>query len=138
MIGNTRYKILIGLSIILLACINIKTSGAGDLLIEKPSQKQLNLVKSVLDKGLIVKESAAVKSSKHKSAYYIGINFYAPGVKDKMTGIWLIGGTKNNPNLLYSVNGFAYQFSGMRRASKTKAAAYVFDKESKLILKYLE
>ena len=124
--------------IVLSVFLLVTFSFAGSLRIEQPSKKQITLIQSVLDNSVTLAESAAVKSSNHKNAYYIGVNFFAQGIKEKMTGIWLIGGTKNNPSMVLSVDGTAYQFSGMRRAKETKAAAYISDPESKLLTNHLK
>jgi hypothetical protein len=133
-----RKTLIVIISLVLVFYFSAKFGFAFDLKVENASQQQLNLIKSVLDKGLRVEKSAAVKSTKHRNVYYVGVNFYATGVKDKMTGVWVVGGTKENPNLVYSVNGYAHQFSGMRKASETKAAAYVYDEECEVLLIYLK
>lgn len=122
---------------LLIVLVFISTSQSSSYVIENPSNKQLMFIKSTLDKSITTTSSAMIKSSNHKNAFYIGVNFFARGVKGKMTGIWLIGGTRNKPGLLFSINGYAHQFSGMRKASETKAAAYSHDPEAKFILKYL-
>ena len=122
---------------LLIFSVFISTSQSSPYVIENPSNKQLTFIKAALDKGITITSSAMIKSSNHQNAFYIGVNFYARGVKDKMTGIWIMGGTRNKPGLLFSINGYAHQFSGMRKASETKAAAYSHDPEAKLILKYL-
>jgi hypothetical protein len=68
-------------------------------------------------------------------AYYIGAVFYAQGVGN-ITGIWLVGGSKDSPTLVFSVDGDAHRFSGMGKASETKAAAYIWDPEAKALEKY--
>jgi len=132
---NTLFFISLLLLIFLLF---ISLSQAASYIIQNPSDKQLRLIKIALGEGITIKSSAMIKSSNHKNAFYIGVNFYAPGVKEKMTGIWLIGGTWSNPGMLFSVDGYAHQFSGMRKASETKAAAYPHDPESKYILQFLK
>lgn len=128
-----KYQIITAVVVALLGTLAI----AYAFQIEQPSSQQLAKIKMALDEGLFVGKSAAIKSSHHPNAYYIGVNFLVPDIQEEMTGIWLIGGPKDSPNLLYSVNGAAHQFSGMRKASETKAAAYVTDTESRLLLKHL-
>ena len=133
-----RKALIVVSSLILTICFMTGISLSGQLTIEKPSQKQLNKIKMVLPDGLKIEESAVVKSSNHKNAYYIGVKFSGKGYTSSVVGLWLIGGSKNNPNLLYSINNKAYIYSQMRKASETKAAAYVHDEESKLLLNHLK
>ena len=104
--------------------------------IEPASIYQERLVQYALGDQYPISKAAVVKSQRHKNAYYIGAIFYAEGCGN-LIGIWLTNGSKYHPTVLYSVDGFAHQFSGMRKASETKAAAYSWDPESKLLRKYL-
>ena len=105
---------------------------AGSQIIEQASEAQKNIIQAALGNQYPIKQIACVKSAHHKKAYYIAAVFYAEGVGN-ITGIWLVGGEKNKPNLVYSVDGVAHQFSGMRKASETKAAAYISDPEVDLL-----
>lgn len=113
------------------------TSAAGGLEIESASDAQKNLIQAALGDQYPISKIAVVKSSRHGNAYYVGAIFYAESVGN-ISGIWLVGGAKNNPNLVYSVDGTAHQFSGMRKASETKAAAYRSDPEAKTLKKYFD
>jgi|LGVE01.1.fsa_nt_gb hypothetical protein len=98
-------KVLIAVSsLILTICFLTGLSFADQLTIEKASKEQLNKIKMVLPEGLKIEESVVVKSSNHKNAYYIGAKFSGKGYTSSVVGLWLIGGPKNNPNLLYSIN----------------------------------
>jgi len=121
------------LFIILLSSFGISF---GDATIEKASNEQINKIKMALPKGLSIEESVVVRSSNHRNAYYIGAKFSGKGYSSSVIGLWLIGGAKNNPSLLYSINDKAFIYSQMRKASETKAAAYLTDKESKIIMNY--
>ena len=126
---------------ILLTAMIILTSTAfafGDATIEKASQEQINKIKMVLPEDLTIEDSIVVKSSHHKNAYYSGVKFRGKGYASSVVGLWLIGGSKDNPSLLYSINDKAFIYSQMRKASDTKAAAYETDPESKLILERLK
>jgi hypothetical protein len=103
--------------------------------IENASQAQRNLIQSALGDQYPISKIAVIKSGNHSKAFYVGAIFNAEGVGD-VFGIWLVGGDKDKPSLVYSVNGAAHQFSGMRKASETKAAAYIHDPESKALTKY--
>ena len=110
-------------------------SYAGSIKIDTASNAQRNLIQTALGDQYPISKIAVVKSGNHSEAYYLGAVFHAKGVGD-ITGIWLVGGTKDNPNLVYSVNGNAHQFSGMRKASETKAAAYISDPEVDALINY--
>ena len=105
--------------------------------IEAGSKAQRSLIQSALGDQYPISKIAVIKSGNHSKAYYVGAIFHAEGVGD-VFGIWLVGGDKDKPNLVYSVNGAAHQFSGMRKASETKAAAYIHDPESKALQKYFD
>lgn len=106
--------------------------------LEKASPEQIAKIKMVLPEDLTIEDSIVVKSSNHKNAYYIGVKFIGKGYTSSVVGLWLIGGEKNNPSLLYSINDKAFIYSQMRKASETKATAYETDPESKLILEKLK
>ena len=110
---------------------------AGTSIIEEASEAQREIIQDVLGKNYPIKEIAVVKSVHHKGVYYVGAIFRAQGV-GRVRGIWLVGGSKDSPNLVFSVDGAAFQFSGMRRASETKAAAYSHDPEAVALEKHLK
>lgn len=105
--------------------------------IEQPSDAQRQKVQDALGAEYPVSKVAVVKSTHHPKAYYVGAIFHAEGVGD-VSGLWFVGGTKETPKLIFSIDGAAYQFSGMGLASKTKAAAYTFDPEAEVLAKYLK
>ena len=111
---------------------------AGAIKIEPASEAQRNLVQMALGDQYPILKIFAVKSGNHRRAYYVGAVFHARGAGNT-TGIWLvIGKTKDAPaGLVLSVDGGAYHFSGMRRASKTKAYAHSTDPEAKVLSRYL-
>ncbi len=109
---------------------------AKSITIEAASKAQRNIIQAALGDRYPIIKMAVVKSGNHGNAYYVGAVFRAQGVED-MTGIWLVGGDKDSPNLVYSVDGVAHQFSGMRKASETKAYASIVDPEARALRKYL-
>jgi len=119
-------------------CVLIFSVGASAQQIEAASQAQINLIQAALGDQYPISKTAAVKSGNHRNAYYVGAIFTAVGVKQSMLGIWLVGGQKNAPNLVYSINGYAHQFSGMRKASETKAYATIQDPEAQALDGYLK
>ena len=124
------------LAICVAILITVVAASAGTLRIESASKAQRNIIQTALGDKLPISKIAAIKSSNHSKAYYVGAVFHAEGV-GSVTGIWLVGGEKNAPSLVFSVDGAAHQFSGMRKASETKAAAYIWDPEAKALEKYL-
>ena len=114
------------------------TSIADQNRIELVSNEQIVLIKVLLNPDVIIKKSAAVKSSHHKKAYYIGLNFNISGIKQTQTGIWIISGDKYKPNGVLAVDGFAKNFSRATPAYKTNPpTAYSYDPECKMLKKYL-
>ena len=129
---KTKRVVVIAVTIMTMAVVVC----AGSIDIESASEAQRNLIQAALGDQYPISKTAAVKSSSHSRAYYVGAIFHAEGVGN-VTGIWIVGGTKDAPNLVYSVNGAAHQFSGMRKASETKASATIRDPEAKALKKYL-
>ena len=103
--------------------------------VEPASETQRNQVQTALGNQYPISKIVTIKSSNHPNAYYIGAIFYAEGCGN-LIGIWL-GGNKDTWGLLFSVDGTAHQFSGMCKASKTKAEAHIWDPEAKTLRKYL-
>ena len=133
--GRAAMNKLFLITAILLTSFSISFAGAS---IENASNEQINLIKIVLPEDINIEDSIIVKSSNHRNAYYIGVKLRGKGYSSSVIGLWLISGNKNKPSLLYSINDTAFIYSRMRMASETKAAAYLTDKESKIILKKLK
>jgi len=112
---------------------------AGDLNeVESASNEQILLIKTLLNPDVIVKKSAAIRSSIHKRSYYVGLNFKVSGIEEMLMGIWIVSGDKYKPMLVLAVDGFAKNFSHATAADKTNPpTAYVFDNECRLLEKYL-
>ena len=124
------------LAICVAILIMVVAANAGSLKIEPASEAQKNIIQAALGDQYPISKIAVVKSGNHSKAYYTGAVFHAQGVGN-VTGIWLVGGDKNAPRLVYSVDGAAHQFSGMRKASETKASATIADPEAKALKNYL-
>jgi len=129
-----RTKQVLAICVVIL--ITALAVNAGSLKIESASDAQKNIIQAALGEQYPISKIAVVKSGNHGRAYYVGAVFHAEGVGN-VTGIWLVGGDKNAPNLVYSVDGAAHQFSGMRKASETKASATIADPEAKALKNYL-
>ena len=114
-------------------------SMAGSNKIEKASKQQVELLKILLNKDVTIKRSATIKSSTHKNAYYVGLNFIVPGVKEIQTGVWLLGGDKIHPRSILAVDGFAQNFSRATAADKTNPpTAFSYDPECVSLKNYLK
>jgi len=107
--------------------------------IESASNQQVELIGVLLNKDVTVVKSAAIKSSNHKHAYYVGLNFKASGVKNTLTGVWIVSGEKDQPKGVLAVDGFAQNFSRATAADKTNPpTAYGYDDECKRLQSYLK
>lgn len=88
---------------------------------------------------MTIVKSAAIKSSNHRRAYYVGLNFKATGVDSTLTGVWIVSGEKNQPKGVLAVDGFAQNFSRATGANKTNPpTAYGYDEECKRLQSYLK
>jgi hypothetical protein len=109
------------------------------LSVETASPEQLQKVNLALRNKHSVSKALTVRSQSHKSAYYVGASFSVGvvGGVEEVVGIWIMGGEKNAPNTVASVDGVAYQFSGMGQASDSKIGASVVDREAKALQRAL-
>jgi hypothetical protein len=109
-------------------------------LVETASSEQLRRINSALRDKYPVSNTLTVRSQTHRLAYYVGASFSinVVGGEDKVVGIWIMNGEKNNPNSVFSVNEMAYQFSGMGRAKDTKVGASVVDSEAQVLERALK
>lgn len=108
-------------------------ASAQTITVEAAGVAQRNLIQVALGQQYPITKIAAVKSGKHSSAYYVGAIFRVAGVGD-VPGVWLVGGTKEQPGTLLSINEAAHEYSGMRLAEETKASASMEDPEAKALL----
>ncbi len=120
--------------------ITVVFAYGGQLKIEAASKAQRNIIQAALGDQYPISKIAVIRSGNHSNpnkAFYVGAVFYAEGVGNT-TGIWFVLGTKESPRLVYSVDGTAHQFSGMRKANKIKVPAYYRDPEVTVLYKYLK
>jgi hypothetical protein len=107
--------------------------------IEAASDQQVSLIGVLLNNDVVIIKSAAIRSSNHKRAYYVGLNFRVSGVDKTLTGVWIVSGDKNQPNGVLAVDGFAKNFSRATAADKTNPpTAYVYDEECKRLQSHLK
>lgn len=102
---------------------------------DQASPEQLQKVKFALGEGITVHEAQTIKSYTHRLAYYVGASFSinVDGGEEKVVGIWIMNGEKNNPKLTFSVDEMAYQFSRVGRAKDTKVGASAWDSEAQAL-----
>lgn len=110
---------------------------AGTVDIEQADEAQIQIIQAALGEKYPISKAAAVKSLNHGKAYYVGAVFHADGAGD-LTGVWFMSGGKRKPSSVYALDGNAYQFSGIQKASETQANASKADPEARAIKKYLE
>ena len=106
--------------------------------IEPASQKQTDIITKAIKDPITVTKTAAIKSSRHRNAYYVGIKFVAHELEMTGTGIWLVNGSASNPQAVFSVNATAIVFSRFPKSGRMKRPARMSDYEAKLILNYLK
>ncbi len=65
----------------------------------------------------------AVKSADFKNVWMVAARVRGDGIERNVEpAVWAVGGEPESPHTWLSVNGFAYQFSNLQRASETDAA----------------
>ena len=110
----------------------------GDTFVVEPaSEAQIAKIKMALGPQYPVSKVFSVKSTSHQRAHYVGAAFDATGV-GKVIGIWLMSGSKEAPGMTLSVDGVAYEFSRMGKASESKAGGSVTDPEAKALKSALQ
>lgn len=71
-----------------------------------------------------VRTGSAVKSKDYANAYFVAAKIYGPGIEEGVgPGVWFITGDPDSPGLIFSVNGYAEEFSDFGHADRTDAAA---------------
>ena len=105
--------------------------------IEPASQSQIDIITKPIREPITVTKSAAIKSSRHRNAFYVGLKFVAHELAMTGTGIWLVSGSASKPHAVLSVNATASVFSRYPKAGYGNIPARMSDHEAKLILDYL-
>jgi len=99
---------------------------------------QLDKIAFGLQKDCSLRRHAAwmVKSSNHGNAYYVAAYFDGPGVPGSL-GAWFLSGDPNDPNgMILSADAIAVAFSEWPDGSRTKAEAYLTDRDCSDLLDY--
>ena len=68
----------------------------------------------------------AVQSDDFEQVHFVAAQITGPEL-DGIVGVWAISGTPDKPGLIYSVNGYAHQFSGYGLGSATDAGITMDD-----------
>jgi len=100
--------------------------------VTEASPEQMEFVKSGLLGNLKIVKFAALKSTSHKKAWYVGALLTGPGLGNGEVGVWLISGDKKSPGMIKGVGGIAGQFSEF-----PKDDAATRDREYKIVKSYL-
>ncbi len=123
-------------SLLVVSCFFVGVANAA--VINPASQQQTTMVTKPFEEPVTVIKSAALKSSRHTLAYYVGIKFVAHDLEMNGIGIWLVEGDLSDPIAVYSVNAIAIVFSKYPKSHRIKKPARLSDHEAKLILDYLK
>ncbi len=75
-----------------------------------------------------VKSGWAVKSNDYENVWFVAAKIYGDGMEDGAgPGLWAMGGTPSEPNGIFSVDGFALEFSTWADGPKSDFAISTFD-----------
>ena len=102
------------------------------------SRQQTTLIAQAIKDPITVIQSAAIKSSRHLNAYYVGLSFVAHELEMTGIGLWLVEGEQHQPEAVYSINATAVVFSDYPKAQRINRPARIHDHEAQLILDYFE
>lgn len=129
-----KYLAVIFIFFILITSISF----ADPLGIGAATEKQVSLIGVLLNPDVVVLKSAAIRSSSHQRAYYVGLNFRVPDVDETLTGVWIVSGERDQPGGVLAVDGYAKHFSRATAADKTNPpTAFGYDDECKQLKKHL-
>ena len=121
---------------IIINCILM--GGVNAAVVNPASRQQTTIIAKAIKDPITVIKSAAVKSSRHLNAYYVGLSFVAHELEMSGIGIWLVEGRQHKPLAVYSINATAVVFSKYPKAQRIKSPARMHDHEARLVLDYLD
>jgi hypothetical protein len=121
---------------IFIGCISLGVVNAA--VVNPASRQQTTIIAKAIQDPITVIKSAAVKSSRHLNAFYVGLNFVAHELERTGIGIWLVEGSQDKPIAVFSINATAVVFSKYPKAQRLNYPARMHDHEARLILDYLE
>ena len=107
--------------------------------VEPASEKQIKYISGGIKKetNAEIGEVYVVKSNDFDNVYFCATRLSGPGISNDCIGVWSISGDKNNPGMIFSVNGIAKQFSDYPDGSKTQANIKMSDDGADLAEKYI-
>lgn len=100
--------------------------------VETASVSQRNSIASALNNNYSLNELFVVKSNDFSNVFFAG------AVINERIAIWAIGGEKNSPNLVFSINEYAFTVSGMGLGSDLKDPITESADGVYILKKYLE
>jgi hypothetical protein len=121
---------------IIISCILVGLVNAA--VVNPASRQQTTIIAKAIKDPISVIKGAAVKSSRHLNAYYVGLRFVAHELEMIGIGIWLVEGSQHKPLAVFSINATAVVFSKYPKAQRIKSPARMHDHEARLIIDYLE
>jgi len=121
---------------IIIGCFSLGVVNAA--VVNPASRQQTTIIAKAIQDPITVLKSAAVKSSRHRNAFYVGLNFVAHELERTGIGIWLVEGSRHKPIAVFSINATAVVFSKYPKAQGLENPARMHDREAQLIMDYLE
>ena len=106
--------------------------------VDPASRQQTTMIAKAIKDPITVIKSAAIKSSRHLNAYYVGLSFVVHELEMTGVGLWLVEGELHKPKAVYSINATAIVFSEYPKAQQIKSPARLHDHEARLILDYFK
>jgi len=107
--------------------------------VESASEKQIEKIKFGIKKetNAEIGKIFVVKSNDFEKVYFIATRLSGPGISDDCIGVWAISGDKNDPGMIFSVNGIAKEFSDYPAGNKTTTNVTMSDDGADLVEKYI-
>jgi hypothetical protein len=100
--------------------------------VETASVSQKNKISGTLNEGYSIDELFVVKSNDFKNIFFAG------AIINEQIAIWSIGGEKDSPNLVFSINDYAFTVSGMGLGKELKDPITENEDGVNVLIKYLE
>jgi len=107
--------------------------------VEPASEKQIEYISRGIKKetNAEIGKVYVVKSNDYENVYFCATRLSGPGISNDCIGVWSISGDKNNPGMIFSVNGIAKEFSDYPDGSKTQANITMSGDGADLAEKYI-
>jgi len=107
--------------------------------VEPASEKQTEKIRWGIKKETKAEIGIAyvVKSKDYERVYFAATRLFGFGITDDCIGVWAISGDKNDPGMIFSINGIAKEFSDYPDGNLTKGNVTMSDDGAKLVEKYI-